>query len=81
MVYLPHQVNLSYCGRGSGGGAGTGATSGHLQDFLAHVDDPEPVPELGEAVQLGVALLQGHLLFAGQLPAEVFHQLALRRHR
>lgn len=58
-----------------------GATSGHLQDFLAHVDNSEPVPELGEAVQLGVAFLQGHLLFAGQLPAEVLHQLALQRHR
>lgn len=58
-----------------------GAASGHLQDFLAHVDNSEPVPELGEAIQLGVALLQGHLLFAGQLPAEVLHQLALQRHR
>lgn len=58
-----------------------GAISGHLQDFLAHIDDPEPVPELGEAVQLGVALLKGHLLFAGQLTAEVLHQLALWRHR
>lgn len=58
-----------------------GAAAGHLQDFLAHVDNSEPVPELGEAVQLGVAFLQGHLLFAGQLPAEVLHQLALQRHR
>lgn len=66
---------------GRGRGQGAGVASGHLQDFLPHVDDPEPVPELGEAIQLGVAFLQGHLLFAGQLPAEVFHQLALRRHR
>lgn len=65
----------------AGKGQRAGAASGHLQDFLAHVDDPEPVPELGEAIQLRVAFLQGHLLFAGQLPAEVLHQLALQRHR
>lgn len=57
------------------------AAPGHLQDFLAHIHDPEPVPELGEAIQLGVAFLQGHLLFAGQLTAEVLHQLALQRQR
>lgn len=54
---------------------------GHLQDFFAHIHDPEPVAELGEAVQFSIALLQGHLLLAGQLPAEVLHQLALQRHR
>lgn len=53
----------------------------HLQDFLAHVHDPEPVAELGEAVQFGIAFLQGHLLLAGQLPAEVLDQLALQRQR
>lgn len=60
---------------------GFGTACGHLQDFLAHVHDPEPVAELGEAVQFGIALLQGHLLLAGQLPAEVLDQLALQRHR
>lgn len=54
---------------------------GHLQDFLAHIHDPEPVAELGEAVQFSIALLQGHLLLAGQLSAEVLHQLALQRQR
>lgn len=37
--------------------------------------------ELGEAIQLSVAFLQGHLLLAGQLSAEVLHQLALQRQR
>ena len=51
--------------------------SPYLHHLLADVDDAEPVQELGEALQLGIALLQGHLPLAGQLPAEVFDQLAL----
>lgn len=53
----------------------------HLQDFLSDIHDPEPVAELGEAVQFSIAFLQSHLLLAGQLSAEVLHQLALRRQR
>lgn len=49
----------------------------YLHHLLANVDDAEPMQELGEALQLGVALLQGHLPLAGQLPAEVLDQLAL----
>lgn len=60
-------------------GQGVQGCLGHLQDFLAHIHDPEPVAELGKAIQLSIALLQGHLLLAGQLSAEVLHQLALRR--
>ena len=51
--------------------------SPYLHHLLADVDDAEPVQELGEALQLGIALLQGHLPLAGQLPAEVFDQFAL----
>lgn len=73
----------TYCPRGwllASEGRGQGPPP-HLQDFLAHVHDPEPVPKLGEAIQLRVAFLQGHLLLAGQLTTEVLHQLALWRHR
>lgn len=49
----------------------------YLHHLLADVDDAEPVQELREALQLGVALLQGHLPLAGELPAEVLDQLAL----
>lgn len=58
------------------------ARLGYLQNFLAHIDNSEPVAQLREALKFGVALLECHLLLAGQLPAEVFHQLALwgRRH-
>lgn len=51
--------------------------SPYLHHLLANVDDAEPMQELGEALQLGIALLQGHLPLAGQLPAEVLDQLAL----
>ena len=53
------------------------AASPHLHHLLADVNDAEPVQQLGEALQLGIALLQGHLPLAGQLPAEVLDQLAL----
>lgn len=49
----------------------------YLHHLLADVNDAEPVQELGEALQLGITLLQGHLPLAGQLPAEVLDQLAL----
>lgn len=69
------------------GGAGSGipqplamgALSPHLHHLLADVDDAEPVQELGEALEFGIALLQGHLPLAGQLPAEILHQLALEK--
>lgn len=53
--------------------------SPYLHHLLADVDDAEPVQELGEALQFGIALLQGHLPLAGQLPAKVLHQFALEK--
>lgn len=68
-VKNPGKNSLSFLGR----------PSPYLHHLLTDVDDAEPVQELGEALQFGIALLQGHLPLAGQLPAEILHQFALEK--